>query len=216
MTYPPGPQGPWPSQQPPQPPYGYGAPQQPYPGAAGYGIAQQSYPGPAAFGPAQGPFGAPPPYGYPMPPQPSGNGKRTWLILGGVAGVALLLGAVLIFGTGGLGFSSDERAIAQLFKDMSKTDGSISAIKPYFCAADQKMLKPVDTSQLENLGIDIPEPSLAPTSGESVEITDLQINGDTATAKVKTDSRTDTLHFRKEGGKWKVCMSDDPSMPRLS
>ncbi|MFE9250349.1 hypothetical protein [Streptomyces sp. NPDC007088] len=126
----PGPYG----QQPPAPPQGqpgYGPPHQapqgvprqgPYgqPGQAGpYGAPRQ--PGPYGDpgqpnpygGPQQpGPYGqqppAPPVYGGPGTPPPAGggNGKRTGLIIGGVAVVAAVaVGAYVAFGTGDGGSS---------------------------------------------------------------------------------------------------------------
>lgn len=125
----PGQPGPY-GQQPPTPPQGqpgYGYPQQapqgvpqqgPYgqPGQAGpYGAPQQPNPygnpeQPNPYGSPQqpGPYGqqppAPPVYGGPQDPPPSpggGNGKRTGLIIGGVAVVAALaVGAWFAFGGG--------------------------------------------------------------------------------------------------------------------
>lgn len=208
MSYPSGPQGQWRPQQPPQP---FGGP--PPSGHYHPGAPQQHYGGPSPYGGAAGPYGAPSPYGNGMAPPP-GKGTRPVLLIGGIGALVIVaVGAVVSF-MGGIGpFSSDQRAIEKLFDDMGTTDGTISAIKPYFCSADQKFMQPVDTSILDDLGIEIPE--AAAPSGPA-EITDLRVDGDKATAKVTQEGQTDTVHFQKEGGGWKVCMSDDPNMPTLT
>ncbi|BBX30604.1 hypothetical protein B7435_23975 [Mycolicibacterium peregrinum] len=238
MTFPQGPQGQWPPQQPGDPKQ-YGAPQQPYGGQQPYGaqqpygtqppfgqqpygtqppFGQQPYGAPQPYGAQQpygspSPYGAPSPYGYGTPPQPPTNSKRPIVLLAAIGGV-IILGVVGIMfftgGIGGIGGSSDQRAIERLFKDMAETDGSLSATKKFFCAADQKYMKAVDPKVLEELGIDVPEPTTKPTG--SVEITDVKVDGDKATATVTADGQSDTVHFRKEGGEWKMCMSDDSAM----
>lgn len=213
MSYPSGPQGQWPPQQPPQPyggpqpggQYPYGAPQQPYAGGQPYGVQQP-------YGGAPGPYGAPPPYGYGMTPPP-GKSKSPALLIGGIGAVIIVLAGAAVFFMGGIGpFSSDQREIEKLFEDMAKTDGSVSAAKKFFCSADQKFMKDIDTSILDQYDIEVPEPS-RPTAPS--KISDVQVDGDKATAKVTTESKTETVHFRKEGGHWTVCMSDDPKMPTL-
>jgi len=87
---------PWPGQQPyPGQQYpGQQYPgQQPYPGQPYPGAPQQSAGYPAGFGGATPPPGMPPaPGGYPGQPggQPPNNGKKAWLIGGGVAVVAII------------------------------------------------------------------------------------------------------------------------------
>ena len=145
-----------------------------------------------------------------MSPQPPTNSKRPIVLLAAIGGVIILAVVGVIFFTGGIGGSSDQRAIERLFKDMAETDGSMSATKKFFCAADQKMMNSIDPKVLEELGVEVPEPTTTPTG--SVEITDVKVDGDKATATVTSDGRSDTVHFRKEGGDWKMCMADDPSI----
>ncbi|CKH32309.1 Uncharacterised protein [Mycolicibacterium smegmatis] len=196
MTYPGGGQNSR-SQQPP--PYGghppYGAPQPapiphaPYGTASGYGTTPQYSSSPPPHYGAPGGHGySGGPYGYGMPPQNSGKGGRGLLIGGGVLVVALLAVGVLFF-VGGIGTSSDARAIEQIFADMAKTDGSLAATKQFFCAADQKRMQPVDTSILIDLGIEVPEASVD-TSARG-EISDINVDGDKATAKVTADGKTE-------------------------
>ncbi|MFR9791216.1 hypothetical protein ACL07V_21580 [Streptomyces sp. MB22_4] len=92
------PAGPYgqPPQAPQQPGYGYPqqAPQQP-----GYGYPQQGMP------PQQNPYGQQQPYGavpgMPQPPQPGGGKKRTGLVIGAVAVVAVVaVGAYFLFNGG--------------------------------------------------------------------------------------------------------------------
>ncbi|MBU8809741.1 Rv0361 family membrane protein [Mycolicibacterium goodii] len=231
---PPGPDGPW--QQPPQaypqygpPQYGdaqqgyqpgvnpaYGAPQYdpqtygaPYTGQQPYGYPQQP-----VYGQPQ--YGQQPPYGYGAPPghpQPRPSGNKKGLIIGGAIVAAVILVAII-----GLvivmlvpSASSDQKAIQQLLKDVGSTSNFSTALENYFCAGDQALF---DMSALEELGID---PSLIDSPpmekpDETASIGEITVDGDTATAQVKSQAGTGTMHFRKESGEWKVCMSDSPTL----
>ncbi|MCV7286376.1 hypothetical protein H7J87_13665 [Mycolicibacterium wolinskyi] len=236
---PPGPDGPWqPPQQPSpygeqqygapeygaQPPYGapqYGAPGQPYGQQPQYGAPQQPYG--QQYGAPQQPYGAPQqPYGYGAPqpgypypqPQPSG-GNRKGLIIGGV--VAAVVALVVIVGVviAMVMPSSDERAIGQLLKDVGSTEDFSAALDQYFCSGDQELF---NFSVLEDLGIEPPDINSLPMEkpDESATIGDIKVDGDTATAKVESDSGSGTMHFRKESGDWKICMTDSPNLADIA
>jgi type II secretory pathway pseudopilin PulG len=241
---PPGPDGPWqqpPQGYPPQygaPQYGdpqqaYGAPQYdpqqqaygtPYGGQEAYGYGQQ---GPqAAYGQQQ--YGQPqygqqygqPPYGYGAPqgypyPQPPSNNKKGLIIGGAIAAVVILvviIGVVIAMLVPSA--SSDQKAIEQLIKDVGSTSDFSTALENYFCAGDQELF---DMSALEELGIDpslIDNPPMEKPD-DTASIGDITVDGDTATAQVKSKAGTGTMHFRKESGEWKVCMSDSPTLGNL-
>ena len=234
---PPGPDGPWQPQPQAYPQYGapqygdaqqgyqpgvqpaYGAPQyDPYPGQQAYGYPQQPVYGQQQYGQpqyGQPQFGQQPygygPQGYPHPQPPSGNKKG--LIIGGAIAAAIILVAisgrvvVLLLPSQ----SSDQKAIQQLLKDVGSTSNFSTALENYFCAGDQALF---DMSALEELGIDpslIDNPPME-TPDENATIGDITVDGDTATAKVESRGGTGTMHFRKESGEWKVCMSDSPTL----
>ncbi|AKS35003.1 hypothetical protein [Mycolicibacterium goodii] len=237
---PPGPDGPW--QQPPQaypqygaPQYGdpqpgaqpyYGAPQYdpqtygaPYPGQQPYGYPQQPAYGQPQYGQPQQPYGYDPygpgaPQGYPQP-QPPSNNKRG-LIIGGAIAAAVIL--IVIIGLVVVMLiprqSSDQKAIQQLLKDVGSTSNFSTALENYFCTDDQALF---DMSALEELGIDpsmIDSPPMEKPD-ESATIGDITVDGDTATAQVQSKAGTGTMHFRKESGEWKVCMSDSPTLSNM-
>lgn len=207
MTFPPGPQDPW-SSGPPQP---YGVPQQPgtpHPSA----VPGQPYGGPPPYQ-ASAPYGygygTPAPYGYGTPPPGRNNNKRTALIVGGIGGAVILLVVIVMVFAMGTGSSSDERAIKQVFGDIGKT-GSASASMKYFCAEDQQMMKKYESSMPEDFDADFPEATGRP---DSVELTDVKVDGDRAAATVITDGEPDgSAYFRKEDGEWKLCMAEDPKL----
>ncbi|MFF3406023.1 hypothetical protein ACFYW8_07385 [Streptomyces sp. NPDC002742] len=111
----PGPYGqpgqPGPYGQPPQAPQpGYGYPPQAPPAQPGYGYPQQA---PQGVPPQTPPYGQPPAYGQqppygtvPMPPEPSGGKKRTGLVIGGVAVVAVVAVASYLLFAGSASGSS--------------------------------------------------------------------------------------------------------------
>lgn len=235
MTYPPnyppaspqpGPNDPW-QQQPPSygaPQYGapqqpYGAPQPPY-GAPQYGAPGQPYGAPQQpYGSPQQPYGAPQqPYGYGAPqpgypypqPQPAG-GNRKGLIIGGV--VAAVVALVVIVGIVIVMMmpSGDERAIGKLLQDVGATDDFSAALDQYFCAGDKELF---NFSALEELGIEPPDINSLPMEkpDESATIGDIKVDGDTATAKIDSETGSGTMYFRKESGDWKICMTDSPSL----
>ncbi|UAK54475.1 hypothetical protein KZ781_10590 [Mycolicibacterium smegmatis] len=234
---PPGPDGPW--QQPPQaypqygdaqqgyqpgsapgaqPAYGapqydpqaYGYPQQPAYGQQQYGQPQYGQPqyGQPQYG--QQPYGYGP-QGYPQPQPPSSNKKG--LIIGGAIAAVVVLVAIIALVVVLLvpSQSSDQKAIQQLLKDVGSTSNFSTALDNYFCAGDQALF---DMSALEELGIDpslIDSPPME-TPDANATIGDITVDGDKATAKIESRGSTGTMHFRKESGEWKVCMSDSPTL----
>ena len=200
-------------------PQGYGTP---YPGQQAYGYPQQPGYGQQQYGQpqygqqyGQPQYGQQPygygPQGYPQPQPPAGNKKG--LIIGGAIAAAVILVAII-----GLvvvllvpSQSSDQKAIQQLLKDVGSTSNFSTALDNYFCAGDQALF---DMSALEELGIDpslIDSPPME-TPDENATIGDITVDGDKATAKIESRGSTGTMHFRKESGEWKVCMSDSPTL----
>lgn len=207
MTFPPGPPDAW-SAPPPQ----FGGPQQP--GTPNpFGMPGQPYGGPPPYQPHGGPppYQAPGPYGYGMPSPGQNNSKRTALILGGIGGAIILLVVIVVavvMGTGS-GPYSDERAIKQVFEDIGEA-GSASESMKYFCAEDQQMMKKYESSMPDSFDADIPEATGRPGS---VELTEVKVDGDRATATVVSDGESDgSAYFRKEDGDWKLCMAEDPHL----
>lgn len=194
------------------PPGGYGQPAAPgYVGApSGYPAAPGYQPG--GYGPAGGyPMG--PGYPYGVPPK---QGLPKAAIFGGIGLVAVLLVVVTVafWPSGGGLFSSDADQIKALMN--SKIDPKdTAAVKAHHCAADAKLIDkfskygrgtgPADTPNRDKTKIDVGEP---------------KINGNTATVDITATSGSVTLpvtqYFRKEGGEWKYCSSDDPKMQHLN
>ncbi len=194
------------------PPGGYGQP-----AAPGYGGAPQAYPvAPGyqggGYGPAAG-YPMAPGYPYAVPPK---QGLPKAAIFGGIGVLAVLVVVVagVFWPSGGGLFSSDADQIkALMHTKMAPSD--TAAIKAHHCAADASMIDkfskygrvpgPSDTSTRDKTKIDVGEP---------------KVNGDTATVDITATSGSYTVpvtqYFRKEGGEWKYCSSDDPKMKNLS
>jgi hypothetical protein len=80
----------------------------------------------------------------------------------------------------------------------------------FYCSEDQKIMKKYDPSILGSSGAGIPETTARP---HSIEVTDVKVDGDRATAAITTDGQPDgAAYFRKEDGDWKLCMADDPKL----
>jgi len=204
-----------------QPAPGYsGPPGQPAP----WPIAPPGYGPVAPAGPPVGPLvpGAPrgqPP--YPPAPTAVGAGKRVWIIAAVAAGVLLLaacgVGAYLVVGHTGASKPpavTDETRIRKLVEDFAAAvdRDDQQAILNQVCAAEAEDIMADDDF----------DPSLAPPANppsvRPVTVADIQVSGDTASARVSRPSQPDvTLHFRKEGGAWKVCApAGDPAEPSAS
>ena len=101
-----------------------------------------------------------------------------------------------------------------MLRDVGATDDFSTALDQYFCAGDQELF---DFSVLEELGIEPPDLNSLPVEkpDETAAIGEIKVDGDTATARVESQSRTGTMYFRKESGDWKICMTDSPSMAHI-
>ncbi|MUL65568.1 hypothetical protein BOO86_13910 [Mycobacterium sp. CBMA 234] len=209
MTYPP--LGPQPGAQPWQPP------QQVTPGfpPAGYGQWGYGQPGYGLPGYSQLP-GYPAGPGFTGAPTPKSNGPK-WALVSGLAAiivVGITVGAFLYTSSGGglsglsaLGGRSDEDQIRSLVSSQS------SSIKDRACANDLKFFSNFP---------DVVDTTGANPSGPkgTAPIDRVNVTGDTATAEVTATltsglERADTLYFRKEGGEWKICLTDSPQMKWL-
>lgn len=235
---PPGP----PPQQPPygygapppqQPPYGYGAPppqQPPY----GYGTPPPQQP-PYGYGPPLGGYGGPyppPGYGHPPPPgyggPPPSKGPGKWLLIGALAVaavIALVVVIVVASGSGGsspsstadrgttaAGADSEEAAIRKMLESLSDNGSAdtASVLREYFCTGDRELLD--SFGKLD--GLDLPSDNYG-TTPDVPEISDIKVTGDKATARASVRGLQSTMHFRKESGKWKFCMTDSPEYAKL-
>ncbi|MCV7067804.1 hypothetical protein H7H51_22755 [Mycolicibacterium farcinogenes] len=217
--------------QPPQQPYGspYGAPQQPQqPYGSPYGAPEQPYGAPqqpygTPYG-AQQPYGAPQqPYGYPTPQPPRGGNGKVALIAVAAVAVLALLGGLIFFvfkgdsdsgGRDGAGSSqaageSDaEKEVREFLDEVMTSTSDLKEALPYFCQADQDLFESVGGLD----AIDIPKS--ADSSG-SAEITKITVTGNKAVVDISSSAGPGKLYLRKEGGEWKLCMSDMPGMPSI-
>jgi len=217
---------PMPPQQPPgtPPPQPYGAPPGqwggPPPGQWG---GPHGAPPPGPYGPPPGQWGGPPPgFGYPPPPS---RGPGKWLLIGGAAAAAVVIVLVLVIAVtsksgsgpadraaGALG-NSEEAAIRAMIDSLAASESTDTSglLREYFCAGDRELFDSFDLG-----GLDLP--STAGPATDVPEISDIRVNGDKATARASVKGVASTMHFRKEGGKWKFCLTDAPEfseMPRF-
>lgn len=192
----------YPTQQyPPQPDYGQQYPPQ-QPGQPGYGDTAQLPPG---YG--QPAYGAPPPPGGPggpgVPGQEGGKGRRGLFAGLGVVAVAILaVLAYFLFFAGSSGAGTPQDAVKKLF-DAGKTLDVNKAMK-VLCKADKSntelttFTKPTESDRVKSYTIG----------------TVTKKDSDHATVRVsvvtKGESKAQSadLPVKKEGGKWKVCVSD--------
>jgi len=220
---------PWPPHQ--QPPYGppfqTPPPAQGYPSPPGYDYAPPpgyGYPPPPGYGYQPPAYGYPPPPGGGYPPPPPSGGPGKWLLIGGLAVVvviALVVGVVLVTrssdnathspsASGSSGSSSsggEEDEIRQLFDEIAaNSSAELADVVQYFCAEDRKLLESVgDLGQF-----DIPVEDSG--SAHEAQISDIEVDGNEATARVDTDMGGGTMYFRKEAGEWKLCMTASPAL----
>ena len=196
------------------PSVGYGPPAAPgfegsplgYPGAPGYPVV-----GNVPFGGYGYTAGA----GFPgaVPPK---QGLPKAVIFGGIGLVVVLVLvlAIVFWPSGGGLFSSDADQIKALMH--TKIDRSdTSALKAHHCAADASLIDKFAKYDRA------PGPAGTPDRpGTKIDVGEPKINGNTATVDITATSGSLTLpvtqYFRKEGGEWKYCSSDDPKMKHLS
>lgn len=184
---------------------GYGQP--PQPGAPQQWGGQQGYPQPGY--PPQQQFGA---------PQPPRRNTGLWIGLGG-AGVLVLIVAVAVAGF--LIFSdSDEDKIDEVTHAYAAAANGydLRAMENLTCAAERpktakqrEQWEKLPASKREELKRD------PKTKVEILEVKDIQVSGDKATAKVvtkttskrssgdRTENDTDETKYTKEGDEWKIC-----------
>lgn len=197
MSYPPQP-----GQPPPYPPGGAPRPQYPNPGYP----PQPPSPLPG-YGPAYGaPYAGLPSAGYPPPYGPPRKSRKgLWVTLAVVvAVVAIAVAVVLVIGLGG---SSDEKQIRQAINGFAEAVDTANTPKTlsYLCAEEARQIierddyDPNDTSTID------------PIKRLPVNISDVHISGDTATARLKRPpAQTRTLRLKKEAGTWKLCNPGPP------
>jgi Domain of unknown function (DUF4878) len=216
--YDPGHTAPYGQQPPQQPPYDPGA-AAPY-GQPGYGAPDPSQT--AAYGdplypqygqPGYGAPGGPPPY-PPAPPTGSGGGGRRWWIIGGTAAVlvAAAVAAVLLLTGNSNSASATPADAARTLLEAGKTN-DVAAARGVLCAQDNALglVSALSANgRVESYSI-----------GKTVQQSPTRA---TVTVTVRT-SRDNTPHTEplpvvKEGGQWKVCLSDlasgggsTPSLP---
>jgi hypothetical protein len=199
MTYPPQPgwQPPYPPRREPLPPYpNSGFPQQPPP-TVGYGAPYgQPYGAPTsppyAYGPQNYPYG-PPNYPYGRPKK---SKRSLWILLCVIAAVTTVLIVVRITG------SSDEAQIKSTINQFAEAvdHNDTSKALSYVCTAEAAQMTERDGDAAND------SDTVAPTTRLPVNLTDIHITGDTATAQLsRPPQQPRTVHLKKEAGTWKLC-----------
>jgi uncharacterized protein DUF2510 len=195
---PPPAQAPPPQAPPPQAP----PPQAPPPQAA-----PPSAPPPQAAAPAG------PSYGSAPPAPAGGGGNRTLLIVGAVVvGLLVVGGAVALLAGGGDSGGGEEGKVKGVVKKAitgKEPEGCRDLVTPAFI---QK-----STHETGSAGITACEKDRASSStSDNVDISDVKVSGDTATAKAKLQGgqlKGETLELKlvKASGDWKIDDADRPS-----
>jgi hypothetical protein len=142
-------------------------------------------------------------------------------LIGGLAVVvviALVVGVVLVTrssdnatpapsASGSSNSGAEEDEIRQLFDEIAaNSSAELADVVQYFCAEDRKLLESVgDLGQF-----DIPVQDSG--SAHEAQISDIEVDGNEATARVDTDMGGGTMYFRKEAGEWKLCMTASPAL----
>ena len=215
---PPGGQQPPPyGQQPPggpqPPPYGqqpdYGQPAAPYgqqPDQHTTPYGQPVYPGPEYGQPGQqyGP-GGPPQYPGAPPTGTGGGGGRRGLLIGAIlaALAALAVGAFFLFSGDNASASSPKDAAKGLLDAGLKND--LNGAKKFLCAADNRLGV---VNQLGSNGAlkSYTIKSVQQTSDSRATVTVTLVTSDSSTPQ------TVPLPVIKEGGDWKVCITQIPGL----
>jgi hypothetical protein len=199
MTYPPQPgwQPPYPPGREPLPPYpNPGFPQQPPP-TVGYGAPYGQPYGPPtsppyAYGPQNYPYGPP---NYPYGP-PKKSKRSLWILLCVIAAVTTVLIVVRIAG------SSDEAQIKSTINQFAEAvdHNDTSKALSYVCTEEATQMREGDGDAAND------SDTVAPTTRLPVNVTDIHITGDAATAQLsRPPQQPRTVHLKKEAGTWKLC-----------
>jgi hypothetical protein len=143
----------------------------------------------------------PPPADEPPAARPSMSSRRRWLIVSAAVVAVLIVAGLVLFLTVGRG-DSEQAKVREV-------------VDEFAVAVDQAdrgtIIKLLCTEEAGELAEDDDDP--APDGGPaaagakaSVEVSDIRVTGDVASARVKRPSQAaTTLYFRKEAGVWKVC-----------
>ncbi|MER6332258.1 hypothetical protein ABT298_23605 [Streptomyces sp. NPDC001034] len=194
--------------QPPQAPQqpGYGYPQQAPPQQPGYGYPQQGmHPQQSPYG--QQPYGQQQPYGavpgMPQPPQPGGGKKRTGLVIGAVAVVAVVaVGAYFLFngGSGSVSVADDgahklitpNSVINGTYTKQDGSDGSSNGLSDSDKSDFQKwgVQNPTEVSSSYETGTGLTKKGLS-FSGVYGTIDNPEAVVDAMFAKIKTEASKD-------------------------
>lgn len=196
MTY-----SPQPGWQAPYPPRGVPWPQYPNPN-----FPPQPPPPPPGYGAAYGqPHAAPPYPSYPYgPPKRSRKASRKalWVTLSllGLAAVAATT-VLIVVGTAG---PSDEAQIRSVIGHFAQAvdSGDLPKARTYMCAEESEQIPERDDGASD---------TVAPVKRLPVNVTDVRVNGDAATAELsRPPQKPRTLRLTKQAGTWKIC---DPGPP---
>jgi hypothetical protein len=194
MTYPPQYGG-----QPPYPPGG--GPWQPYPNPNPPPLQQL----PPVY---SAPYGQPYP-GSPFAPNPYAPPKRSkkglWIALGLLGALAVIAVAVVVV-INLIGPSDQEQITSTINNFAEAVDkGNLPKAVTFMCSEEAQQV-----TERHNYDANSGD-TMEPTNRLPVNVTDVHVTGDTATAQLtRPPQKAQTLHLKKEAGAWKLC---DPGAP---
>jgi hypothetical protein len=137
-----------------------------------------------------------------VPPPPAATRKRAWLLLALGAGLVLLLGLGITAYVVVARSNSDEEKIRRVIGDFAvAVDRQDQArVIALLCEEEADDIREDDDYDPANDG------GVDPPAKTPVDVSDIRVNGDVASARISRPSRPDaTLYFRREAGTWKVC-----------
>jgi hypothetical protein len=148
-------------------------------------------------------YGAPygQPYGPPLPPpyvygRPKRLNRWGWVLLSVLAVATVVL---IIVHFAGPGDDAQIKVTISQFAD-AVDHNDTSRARSYLCAEEAQQVADGDGAGSTN------DDTVEPTLRLPVEVTDIHISGDSATAKLSRPSqRSRTLQLKKETGTWKLC-----------
>lgn len=155
------------------------------------------------FGPAGRPF-APPPFVPPPYGQPKRSRGALWVTLS-VFGALLAVVAGLAVVFIGVGPSDEDQITSAITGFGQAVDsGDWKTATTYLCAAEAEQF-----ADGNDAGPD--DPTAKPSSRLPINVSDIQISGDAATAELSRPPQPSrTLHLVKEAGAWKLCNQETP------